>query len=439
MAKKASSTKNVPVRDIERSELANGVRVWSERVPRASLCAVGVWIDAGSRYEELKESGATYLLQRLAMRGTRNRSAEQIADAIDALGGKVDYETERDYACWRALVDGPECEAALDLLADLALHPQIVSGSKSAEQAALLEDLRSAEKEADLNLDRMFLRSLWKGHGLCRPPKGRLLTVKGKTRLEDFKPKALSRFHDRTHYPQALTVTAAGAVNHAQFRDVAERLFGSLKEPKKTASTRPPTPYRFFALRSRPQFSGVRMQLGFPACEASDRQRHAASLLNALIAGGAGSRLTRLVRNKTLPASDVASTLLQFADAGVLSVRLRAAAKEAAEALEIVVGELRRLTTEAVEEAELRRAKSTTKADLLARVETPLARIADLAAQERYFGGVLDWPGEFAALMAVTSNDVRRLASEWIGPHNLSLAVLGNLKGVMIRPKVLEW
>jgi predicted Zn-dependent peptidase len=216
-------------------------------------------------------------------------------------------------------------------------------------------------------------------------------------------------------------------------------MFGSLTEPKKTASTRPPTPYRFFALRSRPQFSGVRMQLGFPACEASDRQRHAAELLNAVIAGGAGSRLTRLVRGKTLPATEVASSLLQFSDAGVLSIRLRATPKQSADALEVVVGELRRLTTEAVEDQELRRAKSTTKAAMLTRIDTPMARIDDLARQERYFGGMQDWLGEFAALATVTPNDLRRLASEWIGPHNLSLAVLGNLKGVAIRPKVLEW
>ena len=436
---KTPGLKDVPARDIERSLLANGVRVWSERIPRASRCAVGVWIDAGSRYEELKESGATYLLQRLSMRGTRNRTADQIADAIDALGGKFDYDTERDYACWRALVDGSGMESALDLLADLALRPQIGSAAKSAEQASLLEELRDAEKEADLNLDRMFLRSLWKGHGLCRPPRGRLLTVKGKARLEDFKPKALSRFHERTHHPLALTITAAGAVNHEKFRETAGRLFGSLGEPKKTASTRPPTPYRFFALRSRPQFSGVRMQLGFPACQASDRQRHAAALLNSVIAGGAGSRLTRLFRNKGLAAADVSSSLLQFADAGVLSIRLRTSAKQAGEALDAVVGELRRLTLEAVDDQELRRAKATAKAGVLTRIDTPMARIEDLARQERYFGGPMDWPGEFAALAAVTANDLRRLASEWIGPHNLSLAVLGNLKGVMIRPKVLEW
>ena len=76
---------------------------------------------------------------------------------------------------------------------------------------------------------------------------------------------------------------------------------------------------------------------------------------------------------------------------------------------------------------------------MLARIETPMARIEDLARQERYFGDLQDWPGEFASLAMVTPTDLRRLASEWIGPHNLSLAVLGNLKGVSIRPKVLDW
>jgi predicted Zn-dependent peptidase len=428
-----------PQRDVVRTVLANGVRVWSERVPRATTAAVGVWIDAGSRYEELKENGATHLLQRIALQGAAKRSADDIAKAIDSLGGDVSFATSRDSASWTARTATASIGDALSLLADLALRPKITQGALSAEQKALLEELRADEKNADFNLEHMFLRSFWKGHGLCRPPHGRLLTVNGKVRLEDFKLKSLIRFHRETHHPRAITVIVAGDEHHTRVADLAARLFAGLEEPKKTASSPGPKAYRFLALRNRPQFPGVRMQLGVPACGGADEQRHTAAIFNAVVGGGAGSRLARMVRAKTLPAAEVSSSLLQFADAGVFSVRLRAIPKSAAEALEATVDAMRDLTMKPIDETELDRAKATCATAMLARLDSPKTRIEDLADQERYFGAPVDMQSELAELENVTPAALRLLAAEWIVPHNLSLASLGNLSGVTIRPKTLRW
>ncbi len=438
MAKTTRDRKNTG-RDVVRTVLENGVRVWSERLPQASSAAVGVWVDAGSRYEELKESGATHLLQRIALDGTENRSADDIAKAIDALGSDVQFKTTRDAAAWTARTSNNGVADALSLLADLTLRPKISQASLSNQQKLLLEELRGDEKDADFNLDHMFLRSFWKGHGLCRPPHGRLLTVNGKVRLEDFKVKSLIRFHRETHHPRAITVAAVGNVAHARVADLAAELFGKLEEPKKTASSPSPKPYRFLALRNRPQFPGVRMQLGVPACGASDERRHAAMLLNAVIGRGTGSRLARMVRGKTLPAAEASSSLLLFADTGVLSVRFRSTPKHAAEALDDIVTILRQLTLAPLEEEELQRAKAACSTAMLARLDSPKTRIEDLARQERYFGGPIDLQTELEELNQVSPAGLRLLAAEWIVPHDLSMAALGNLSGVTIRPKALRW
>jgi len=438
MAKTTRVRKDIS-RDVARTVLENGVRVWSERLPQASSAAVGVWVDAGSRYEELKENGATHLLQRIALNGTENRSADDIAKAIDLLGGDVQFTTSRDAAAWTARTANAGLADALTLLADLALRPKITQAALSAEQKVLLEQLRADERDADFNLDHMFLRSFWKGHGLCRPPHGRLLTVNGKVRLEDFKLKSLIRFHRETHHPRAITVAAAGDVTHARVANLAAELFGGLGEPKRTASSPSPKAYRFLALRNRPQFPGVRMEVGVPACGANDERRHAAMLLDAVVGRGAGSRLARMVRGKTLPAVEVTSSLLLFADTGVLSVRLRAVPKHAAEALEGVVAVLRELALVPVDEEELNRAKATCKTAIVARLDSPKTRIEDLARQERYFGGPVDMQDDLAELDRVTPSGLRLLAAEWIAPHYLSLAALGNLNGVTIRPKTLRW
>lgn len=438
MAKTTRDRKDIR-RDVARTVLGNGVRVWSERVPQASSAAVGVWVDAGSRYEELKENGATHLLQRIALDGTENRSADEVAKAIDSLGGDVKFTTTRDSADWTARTATTKVADALALLADLTLRPKITQSALSAEQKVLLEELRSDEKDADFNLDHMFLRSFWKGHGLCRPPHGRLLTINGKVRLEDFKLKSLVRFHRETYHPRAITVAVAGDVAHGRVADLAAELFGDLGEPKKTASSPSPKANPFLALRNWPQFSGVRMQVGVPACGACDERRHAAMLLNAVIGRGPGSRLARMVRAKTLPATEASSALLLFADAGVLSVRLRAAPKNASDALDRVVATLRQLTLAPIEEEELDRAKATCSTAILARLDSPKTRIEDLACQERYFGGPVDLQTELGELDQVTPDGLRLLAAEWIAPHYLSLAALGNLNGVTILPTTLRW
>ncbi|MBI1354053.1 MAG: hypothetical protein GC160_06885 [Acidobacteria bacterium] len=445
MAAKKAKTKakskavNPLRRDVEKNVLDNGIRVITERVEGAAGVSLSVWVNAGSRYEELTESGMTYLIQQMAFHGTEKHSAAEIAKAIDAVGGKVETETGRDYAAYFAQVEADKLSAAFDLLAELTLKPKLTSTALSAESKIVLEELRAAEKEADFVLDRMFYRSFWKGHGLCRPPKGRLLTSKGQTKLENFKPKSIQRFHQRSHHPKAISIVAAGDLEHEEFLKLAEERFGALEEPKKRVSTTTPANFKFMALRNRPQFTQIRFRIGVPACSASDPDRHAAGLLNAILGAEAGSRLANLVREEELPVTEAGAELAMFADAGCLSVHARASRKSVQAAVEKVVQELRRLVTTLVPDEELERAKATRKASMMGVVDSLRTRVEDLARTERYFGKLLSLEDEIAAMEAVKATQLRALAANWIAPHYLSLGLLGNLKGVNINPNMLQW
>lgn len=438
-AAKTSTKKQNLSRDVQRTVLENGVRVISEKVSRAANAVFSVWVDAGSRFEDLNESGATYLIQRAALHGTEKRSQKVLNKHIDAMGGEVGFETGRDFAHYFATCKGKTISEAADILADIVLRPRLDKDAISEESALLLEELREAEADADHALDDMFLRSLWKGHGLCRPPHGRLLTVRGQTRLEDLRPKKLVRFHQMSHHPKALTIVATGGVDHGEVLEVCEKLFGGLEEPKKKASTTTPPTHRFLALRNRPQFESARFILGFPVCTAADKLRYSASLMNAVLTGGPDARLSRLVESKKIAVDDVVSSLDLYADAGCLSIRVRVDREHAAQSLDTIVAELRRLPREPLDEKELRKYRDFCKEQLAAQLDSLPARAVGLAGAERYFGRVVDLEEEFAGLDAVTAEGLQLLASNWITPYRLSLAVLGNLKGVNIRPNALQW
>ena len=438
-SKPAAKPPSLLPRDVERTVLDNGVRVITERVEGASGAAVSVWVNAGSRYEELAESGMSYLIQQMALHGTENLSAAEIARAIQAIGGAVETETGRDYAVYRAEVGPDGLEAAFDLLAELSLRPKLSGGALSEESKKVLEELREAERDADFVLDRRCYRSFWKGHGLCRPPKGRLLTSKGQTKLESFKPKSVQRYHQRSHHPKAIAIVVVGDLRHEEALKLAEQRFGSLEEPKKRVSTTTPANFKFMALRNRPQFEELRFRVGVPACQASDADRHAAGLLCAILGAPDASRLSDLVRQEALPVLEAGSELAMFADAGCLSVQARATRQTAQESVERVVSELRRLTVEAVPDDELDRAKARRKADLLMALESLRSRSEDLARTERYFGKLVRLEDEIQSMEAVKAAQLRALAANWIAPHYLSLGLLGNLKGVHINPNLLQW
>ena len=429
----------IPSRDIFAIHLENGVRVISERVPSAKKVALSVYVKAGSRYEELNESGVTYLLQKIAFHGTKHRNASAIAKAIDALGGEVQVLTERDYCSYTARVNSADVEKAVDLLTELSLYPQITKAGFATETKLALEELREDEEAPDFMLDRMFFRSFWKGHGLCRPPKGRLLHSKGQTKLENFKPKTVERYHTRSHHPKGITVIAAGALEHDGFVRMIDKRFGGLEEPKKKVSSPSPTAFRFLALRNRPNFEDIRFRLGVPACHAAEPERHPGRLLNAILGAGPGSRLARKMADGSLPAIEAFSELDLFADAGCLSVRARAESESAVEALEVIVSEMRKMAFGDIGEEELDWAKAYCRSQLLASVSSIESRVDDLARQERYFHRTVPLEEEIEALEGVKAERVRLLGAAWIAPHHLSLAVLGNLKGVDFQPSLLSW
>lgn len=399
---------------------------------------ISLWVDSGARYEKLTEAGVTHLIQRMALHGAGDRSAKLVAKAIDRLGGDFQMEAQRDTAVYQVRVSPDNIKAAAELIADVSLRPNLTQAALTAESDNLIEDLLALEKDADFVLEGMFLRSLWKGHGLCRAPRGRLLMMKGNTKLEAFKPNKIQTFHTHSHHPEALTLVAAGDVRHDAMEKLAERLFGSLEPPKTRASTITPNAYKFLALRNRAEFPKVRFEIGFPACAAADDQRHEAALLNAAIAGSSGSRLARLASKGDLPTLAVASRLQMFEDVGCLSIRGRAAPKDAEQAIERVVAELWRIADTPLGADELERARTTRKTALLGEVDSLPNRVAGLARAERYFKRLLSWEEEFTAIEEVTPKDVQRLASLWINPYQLSMAVLGDLTGLNIGGHLLK-
>ena len=218
-------------RDVERIVLDNGIRVWTEHVPQSSSVAIGVWIDWMSPYEVASRSGAAHLIQRVAFHGTSARTGEEIAHAVESVGGSVSITTGRDHFGYVAEAPSKHLLAALTLVAELALRPIPTSSAIAVEQKKVMEEVLAEAADPDAALEALFLRSAWIGAGQCREPKGRLLRIRDSLRLQSFARSALLRLHRESHRPSAIAVTISGSLDHGKVQQAVDRIFGSIGEP----------------------------------------------------------------------------------------------------------------------------------------------------------------------------------------------------------------
>src|SRR4051795_4951773 len=197
-----------PVRDIEQTTLANGVRVITEAMPHVRSVSVGIWIGSGSRRETPEQNGISHFIEHMLFKGTTSRSAEDIARAVDALGGNLDAFTAKELVCFNTKVLDQHLAQAFDVLADLVLNPMFREEDIEKEKGVILEEIKMEADSPDYLVHEIFSSNFWKDHSLGKPILGTPQTVK---RFDD---TMMRSFYSSVYAPTNLIVTAAGNLTH---------------------------------------------------------------------------------------------------------------------------------------------------------------------------------------------------------------------------------
>src|SRR5579871_287191 len=197
-----------PVRDIEMTSLANGVRVITEAMPHVRSVSVGVWIGTGSRRESSDQNGLSHFIEHMLFKGTTSRSAEDIARSVDSIGGNLDAFTAKELVCFNTKVLDEHLSQAFDVLADLVLHPMFREEDIEKEKGVILEEIKMEEDSPDYLVHEIFSSNFWKDHPLGKPILGTPQSVKR------FDHSMVRGYYDSTYVPANLIVTAAGNLTH---------------------------------------------------------------------------------------------------------------------------------------------------------------------------------------------------------------------------------
>jgi len=414
------------IRNIHRAVLPNGLTVLTEQMPHLRSVSIGIWVKSGSRDEDAAHNGISHFVEHMVFKGTSSRTAEDIARQIDSLGGNMDAFTAKECVCFNVKVLDEHMPIAFDVLSDLVLHPVFDAKDIVRERGVIMEEIKMDEDNPDYLVHEIFTQSFWQDHPLGKPILGTKETVR------NFEQPLLFDYYGKRFAPGNLIISAAGNVDHARFVEMVNARFHALKPvPNGFHGTQPGITARI-NMRNKKALEQVQICVGVPSYHISHEGRYVSYILNTLLGGGMSSRLFQNIRERQGLAYSIYSDLNPYRDTGCLSVYAGTSVESAANVVESIVEEFRRLKQDEVPADELRRAKDQLKGSLMLSLESSTARMSNLARQEMYFDHFIGLDEIIDRIEVVRAEDLQAYANESFQTESIAVTVLGNLDGLKI-------
>jgi predicted Zn-dependent peptidase len=410
---------------IVREVLPNGLRLVTERMPHVRSASVGVWLTRGSRHEPAEANGIAHFVEHMLFKGTATRTQEDIAQAIDSLGGHMDAFTAKEYAGYFIKVLDEHLPVAVDILSDIVTHPVFAADEMVREQKVVLEEIKMVEDTPDDLVHELFSEHFWAGHPLSRPILGTADSVSALT------PDVLRQYFDRTYCASNLVVVVVGNVEHAHVRELIARAFDGLSPGERPPVESAPRVSPNVVVRHK-ELEQSHVCLGTASYQQDHADRYASYVLNTVLGGSMSSRLFQNVREKRGLAYTVYSGTSAYRDTGSIVIYAGCGNDAVDELIDVVVTELKEMKGAPVPADELTRAKDHLKGSLMLGLESTSSRMSHLARQEIYFDRHFDFDETLAGIEAVTDAGVQRVACELFTDAGLSATVVGAVDDIAI-------
>jgi predicted Zn-dependent peptidase len=407
---------------IVREVLDNGLRLITEAMPHVRSVSIGVWLTRGSRHETDERAGIAHFVEHMLFKGTGTRSAEDIAQAIDSIGGQLDAFTAKEYASYYIKVLDDHLPIAIDLLSDIVLNPAFPAEEIQREKKVILEEFKMVEDTPDDLVHEVFTQHFWEGHPLGRPILGTRESV------EAFTQDAIREYFASAYVASNIVIAAAGNIDHAHVRELVTQAFARLPSSGAVVVQATPAVVPQVIVRTK-DIEQSHVCIGTPGYPQRHDDRYVTYILNTVLGGSMSSRLFQNIREKRGLAYAVFSSLSAYRDAGALTIYAGCGADQVDEVVGLVVDELKTMKNGVAPEAELRRAKDHLKGSLMLSLENTASRMSHLARQEIYFDRYFSMDETLEGIELVSAADVRRVAADLFSNGNLSVTVLGPENG----------
>lgn len=403
------------------STLPNGLRVATDRMDSVETVSAGAWIGVGTRQEAPEFNGVAHMLEHMAFKGTTSRTARDIAEQIEAVGGSMNAHTSREQTAYFVKVLKDDLALAVDILADILLRSTYDAGELQRERTVILQELGQAEDTPDDIIFDHFQEAAFPLQALGRPVLGRAAII------EQLPREALVDFRLRHYGASGMILAAAGNVDHDAFVEQVRQGFASL--PAAGDTSYEAARYVGGEYRDDQELEQVHLVLGFPGVSFSDPDYYASMVLATLLGGGMSSRLFQEIREQRGLAYSVSAFSAPYLDGGVFAIYAGTGEKETKDLISVLLEQLRGVRSPAPED-EVRRARTQMKAGLLMSLESTGARMEGLGSQLLIYGRPIPVDEIVRRIDGVTPQDVARAAQRIFGgpPTVAAMGPLGGLE-----------
>lgn len=407
--------------NVECTRLKSGLTVVTERMPHLESVALGTWIKSGSRNETEEEHGIAHLLEHMAFKGTKSRSARQIAEEIENVGGELNAATSTESTSYYARVLKDHVPLAVDILADILTESEFDEEELAREKHVILQEIGAANDTPDDVVFDNFSELAYRGQTLGRPILGTPQT------LETFTPEGIRAYLGRNYTPDRMFVVAAGAVDHDSFVRQVEDRFASLTQSAQPAPAVEPARYIGGEQREARDLMDAQLLLGFEGRAYHVRDFYCSQILANILGGGMSSRLFQEVREHRGLCYSVYAFHWGFSDTGIFGIHAATGGENLPELVPVILDELRKVA-DSVDQQEIDRSRAQIRAQLLMGQESPAARAGQIARQMMLYGRPIPNEEMMERLAGITTQRLTDLAGRLFFDTAPTLSAIGPLE-----------
>ncbi len=403
---------------IQTHTLSNGFQIVTEAMPGLKSTSIGIWVQAGGRHERVEQNGIAHFLEHMAFKGTKTRTALQIAETIEDVGGYINAYTSREMTAYYARVLEDDVALGLDVIADILLNPVFDPAEIEVERGVILQEIGQTNDTPDDIVFDWLQEAAYPNQALGR-------TILGPTeRVSAFSREDLNGFVGEHYGPNQMILAAAGGLDHDAIVKQAEALFGHLSPIERPTNLIQPAAFGGGERREIKQLEQVHFALALEGPNYRDPAIYTAQIYASAMGGGMSSRLFQEVREKQGLCYTVFAQAGAYEDTGLTTIYAGTSASQIDQLANITIDELKRAADD-MTASEVARARAQMKAGLLMGLESPSNRAERLARLLSIWGRIPTLEETIANIDAVTTGDVKAYAGQVAGSAGTALAVYG--------------
>lgn len=402
----------------QKSLLPNGIRVVSESIPYVKSVTLGIWVGTGSRFEGQHNHGISHFIEHMVFKGTANRSAKNIAETVDEVGGQLNAFTGKEHTCYYIKVLDTHLELALDVLSDMLLSSNFDAEDIKREREVVLEEVHMYEDTPDELVHDIHLNKTWANHPLGRNILGTIPSI------EKFDKNLINQYYDDFYRPDNIVIAAAGNLTHEKLEELTERYFGKMQGNKRQEKIVAPSLIASHTIHNK-AIEQVHLCLGTASVPQSSPAIYPLHILNNILGGGISSRLFQSIREEKGLAYSIYSYQTNYSDAGLFTIYAGTRPNNIAQVTDLIWQNINALKTTGITARELTKTKEQLKGGLLLGLESSSSRMSRIGKMEITLGKHITLDEVVAKIDKVSLEDIKEVGEGLFTPETLCFTALG--------------